>query len=256
MPDKQRSGSGSSWRGWLGSWRGGASAKEADAQHGGSAGGDLPPADGGRSESSPREQRLPATPSVDGHKHASQPHARSAIDGTPSWRRQGSRVLCCCGPWLLCFPVAPGSCQRVPSGLGAARGSCLVHVGGGGGSRWSQGSWVTGLRFHHGLREAPIEGFELPESHCIGLSPQPSALISLRAAACRHGGHLPRKRSWLPTPGELSTLESVLVMGQNTIEFTFGRERLRAYIYFMPWNTRLVRAFCWVKESANRLTDP
>lgn len=26
--------------------------------------------------------------------------------------------------------------------------------------------------------------------------------------------------------------------GQNTIDFTFGRQRLRAYIYFLHWHTR------------------
>ena len=28
--------------------------------------------------------------------------------------------------------------------------------------------------------------------------------------------------------------------GQNTIDFMFGRQRLRAYIYFLHWHTRCV----------------
>lgn len=32
--------------------------------------------------------------------------------------------------------------------------------------------------------------------------------------------------------------------GQNTIDFMFGRQRLRAYIYFLHWHTRCACAWC------------
>ena len=32
--------------------------------------------------------------------------------------------------------------------------------------------------------------------------------------------------------------------GQNTIDFMFGRQRLRAYIYFLHWHTRCACAYC------------
>jgi hypothetical protein len=33
--------------------------------------------------------------------------------------------------------------------------------------------------------------------------------------------------------------------GQNTIDFTFARQRLRAYIYFLHWHTRCAGRHAW-----------
>lgn len=46
------------------------------------------------------------------------------------------------------------------------------------------------------------------------------------------------RRSFVPTLEQLGSLP--LHEGQNTIEFAFGRERERAFVYLLPWNARLV----------------
>lgn len=47
---------------------------------------------------------------------------------------------------------------------------------------------------------------------------------------------LGRKRAFVPNPAQLSQLP--LHSGQNTIEFTFAGQRLRAFVYLLSWNAR------------------
>jgi hypothetical protein len=47
---------------------------------------------------------------------------------------------------------------------------------------------------------------------------------------------LPKRRNFVPTADQLASLP--LNDGQNTIDFTFGKTRLRAYVYYLQWNTR------------------
>jgi len=49
-----------------------------------------------------------------------------------------------------------------------------------------------------------------------------------------------RKRGFVPGTEQLEELASALRLGQNDVEFTFGRHSLRAFIYFVKWDHRLV----------------
>lgn len=50
-----------------------------------------------------------------------------------------------------------------------------------------------------------------------------------------------RRRAFVPTPDQLATeLAPILKPGQNTVEFTYGKQQLRAYIYLVSWNTRII----------------
>ena len=51
-----------------------------------------------------------------------------------------------------------------------------------------------------------------------------------------------RRRAFVPTPAQLSQLP--LHKGQNTIEFGFAGQRLRAFVYMMAWNARCALRFC------------
>ena len=51
------------------------------------------------------------------------------------------------------------------------------------------------------------------------------------------GKRLPgKRRAFNPSSQQLQTLQ--LNEGQNTIEFAYGKQRLRAYLYFFKWNVR------------------
>ena len=51
------------------------------------------------------------------------------------------------------------------------------------------------------------------------------------------GRRLPgKRRAFNPSSQQLQTLQ--LNEGQNTIEFAYGKQRLRAYLYFFNWNVR------------------
>lgn len=53
------------------------------------------------------------------------------------------------------------------------------------------------------------------------------------------GKRLPgKRRAFTPSSQQLQTLR--LNEGQNTIEFVYGKQRLRAYLYFFKWNVRRV----------------
>jgi hypothetical protein len=49
-----------------------------------------------------------------------------------------------------------------------------------------------------------------------------------------------KRRAFVPTSEQLARLP--LEPGQNTIDFTFGRTRLRAYVYYFHWSSRFASA--------------
>ncbi|KAL0028584.1 hypothetical protein WJX79_003521 [Trebouxia sp. C0005] len=71
-----------------------------------------------------------------------------------------------------------------------------------------------------------------------GLSPQAASMVS-ELVASQQGRPPPgRRRAFVPSPAQLKALP--LQYGQNTIDFTFAGQRLRAYIHYFNWNSRLV----------------
>lgn len=68
------------------------------------------------------------------------------------------------------------------------------------------------------------------------LSPQAASMVS-ELVASQQGRPPPgRRRAFVPSPAQLKALP--LQYGQNTIDFTFAGQRLRAYIHFFNWNSR------------------
>lgn len=49
-----------------------------------------------------------------------------------------------------------------------------------------------------------------------------------------------RKRGFVPAAEHLPELGAALKTGKNDIEFTFGRHKLRAYVYLVAWDCRLI----------------
>lgn len=71
-----------------------------------------------------------------------------------------------------------------------------------------------------------------------GLSPQAASMVS-ELVASQQGRPPPgRRRAFVPSPAQLKALP--LQYGQNTIDFTFAGQRLRAYIHYFNWNSRYV----------------
>jgi len=71
-----------------------------------------------------------------------------------------------------------------------------------------------------------------------GLSPQAASMVS-ELVASQHGRPPPgRRRAFVPSPAQLKALP--LQYGQNTIDFTFAGQRLRAYIHYFNWNSRYI----------------
>ena len=71
-----------------------------------------------------------------------------------------------------------------------------------------------------------------------GLSPQAASMVS-ELVASQEGRPPPgRRRAFVPSPAQLKALP--LQYGQNTIDFTFAGQRLRAYIHFFNWNSRYI----------------
>lgn len=68
------------------------------------------------------------------------------------------------------------------------------------------------------------------------LSPQAASMVS-ELVASQQGRPPPgRRRAFVPSPAQLKALP--LQYGQNTIDFTFAGQRLRAYIHYFNWNSR------------------
>ena len=68
------------------------------------------------------------------------------------------------------------------------------------------------------------------------LSPQAASMVS-QLVASQQGRPPPgRRRAFVPSPAQLKALP--LQAGQNTIDFTFAGQRLRAYIHVFNWNAR------------------
>ena len=71
-----------------------------------------------------------------------------------------------------------------------------------------------------------------------GLSPQAASMVS-ELVASQQGRPPPgRRRAFVPSPAQLKALP--LQYGQNTIDFTFAGQRLRAYIHYFNWNSRYI----------------
>ena len=70
------------------------------------------------------------------------------------------------------------------------------------------------------------------------LSPGAASMVS-ELVASQQGRPLPlpgRRRAFVPSHAQLKALP--LQYGQNTIDFTFAGQRLRAYIHYFNWNSR------------------
>ena len=58
-----------------------------------------------------------------------------------------------------------------------------------------------------------------------------------------------KRRAFVPASEQLAQLP--LQPGQNTIDFTFGRQRLSAFLYFMQWDSRCGRKGCYLTHHKN-----
>ncbi len=84
----------------------------------------------------------------------------------------------------------------------------------------------------HGAVQLALEALE------SGLSPQAASMVS-ELVASQQGRPPPgRRRAFVPSPAQLKALP--LQYGQNTIDFTFAGQRLRAYIHYFNWNSRYI----------------
>eukprot|EP00884_Botryococcus_braunii_P022894 jgi/Botrbrau1/9289/Bobra.0111s0014.1 len=92
------------------------------------------------------------------------------------------------------------------------------------------GSWrtVSGLSASNWKEDGP-------KLRTASMVPRSSSLTDLLSFTEKKPA---KRRAFVPTPGQLASLP--LELGQNTIDFTFGRTRLRAYVYFFRWSSRLI----------------
>ncbi|KAK9812760.1 hypothetical protein WJX72_003248 [[Myrmecia] bisecta] len=111
------------------------------------------------------------------------------------------------------------------------------------------GSWRSSSRKDDALAIAGGSGELLPnngkrdESRTSVQSAPPGTLspgadLALERMLSQRLHKPARRRAFVPTPQQLASLP--LHEGQNTIDFTFGKQRQRAYVYFLKWNSRLV----------------
>ncbi|KAK9822450.1 hypothetical protein WJX81_001736 [Elliptochloris bilobata] len=157
-------------------------------------------------------------------------------------------------------PASPGA--DAPGALSAPAGSDAAASSGGGGASSLGAGERRGWRVWLGSwrrREGSGRRGDAPPPNSVNslgqveagdmAGRQDSATSTAASAALPQGsgvggGRLAplrrtlKRRAFTPTLEQLASLG--LRDGQNTIDFTFGRQRLRAYIYFLHWHTRLV----------------
>lgn len=68
------------------------------------------------------------------------------------------------------------------------------------------------------------------------LSSQPASVVSQMVSPEQGQTLAMPRRAFVPTAAQLKALP--LQPGQNTIDFTFAGQRLRAYMYVLDWNAR------------------
>ena len=85
-------------------------------------------------------------------------------------------------------------------------------------------------RFQHGKTcvSMPVVQADKPDDQTVTVS-----LEGMLEAGKRLPG---KRRAFHPSSQQLQTLQ--LNEGKNTIEFAYGKQRLRAYLYFFKWNVR------------------
>ena len=72
----------------------------------------------------------------------------------------------------------------------------------------------------------------MQETH-IPLPELSDSLDGMMEAGKRQPG---KRRAFTPSSQQLQTLQ--LNEGRNTIDFVYGKQRLRAYLFYFPWNVR------------------
>lgn len=77
------------------------------------------------------------------------------------------------------------------------------------------------------LKVCKCQAVEIPEPELS------ESLEGMMSAGKRHPG---KRRAFTPSSQQLLTLK--LNDGQNTIDFLYGKQRLRAYLYYLTWNVR------------------
>ena len=95
--------------------------------------------------------------------------------------------------------------------------------------------WLASFRGPGGVPLPPSSSTMCRPSSLAPDAARDAALASALERAERHRRH---RRSFLPTPGQLAALP--VSPGRNTVDFVYGRERLRAYIYVLSPGARVV----------------
>ena len=69
-----------------------------------------------------------------------------------------------------------------------------------------------------------------------GAKPQLTPAAAAEAAVVARMRQPGKRRAFVPPLDQLAQLP--LQPGQNTIDFTFARQKLSAYLYFLQWDSR------------------
>lgn len=129
------------------------------------------------------------------------------------------------GDWAAALPP-PLAAAAPPEGAegegAAADGPPVPRLG-------SLRGWLASFRPSRERDAAPSSRFGEPDAE------RDAALAATLARARRHRRH---RRTFLPTPAQLAALP--LAPGRNTLDFVYGRERLRAYAYVLAPGARVV----------------
>ena len=96
--------------------------------------------------------------------------------------------------------------------------------------------WLASFRGAAG--GAPLQPSSLTARRPSPLAPDAARDAALASALARAERHRRHRRSFLPTQPQLAALP--VSPGRNTVDFVYGRQRLRAYIYVVPPGARVV----------------
>lgn len=127
------------------------------------------------------------------------------------------------GDWAAALP--PPLAAAAPPGAAAGAGddgAPFPRLG-------SLRGWLASFRPSRERDAPPVSRLAAPDAE------RDAALAAALARAARARRH---RRTFLPTPAQLAALP--LAAGRNTLDFVYGRERLRAYAYVLAPSARVV----------------
>ena len=127
------------------------------------------------------------------------------------------------GDWAAALP--PPLAAAAPPGAAAGAGddgAPFPRLG-------SLRGWLASFRPSRERDAPPVSRLAAPDAE------RDAALAAALACAARARRH---RRTFLPTPAQLAALP--LAAGRNTLDFVYGRERLRAYAYVLAPSARVV----------------